>query len=149
MSNIAKLPAMAAEPVLANEDPQRLEEVKDYYVQEGGLVFAGRHLIIDLNGASGLSNKALIEDALVRAVEAANATLLHLHLHTFGEGGGISGVAVLSESHISIHTWPERDYAAIDAFMCGKADPSKVIPVLRDAFKPESISVLEHKRGVL
>jgi len=45
------------------------------------------------------------------AVEAAGATLLHIHLHTFEPNGGVSGVAVLAESHISVHTWPEKGYA--------------------------------------
>ena len=52
-------------------------------------------------------------------MEAAGATLLHIHLHHFTPNGGVSGVAVLAESHISIHSWPEYGYAALDVFMCG------------------------------
>jgi len=77
-----------------------------YFVTEGGETFAGRHLIIDLWGASGLGDMKMIEDALRRATRAAGATLLHIHLHRFTSSGGVSGVAVLAESHISIHTWP-------------------------------------------
>ena len=91
----------------------------------------------------------MIELALRRAVQAAGATLLHLHLHEFGSGGGVSGVAVLAESHISIHTWPERSYAAIDAFMCGSAEPHKVVPILRHAFKARRVAISEQMRGVL
>ena len=68
-----------------------------------------------------------IEATLRRCVEAARATLLHIHLHHF-QPNGVSGVAVLAESHISIHTWPEAGYAALDVFMCGSADPDAVHP---------------------
>ena len=80
---------------------------------------------------------------------AANATLLHLHLHHFSPCGGISGVAVLAESHISVHTWPERGYAAFDVFMCGDAEPELTIPVLKRAFKPKKMTISEHLRGVV
>ena len=59
----------------------------------------------------------------------------------------MSGVAVLAESHISIHTWPEAGYAALDVFMCGKADPDACIPVLREAFKAKRVEVDEILRG--
>jgi len=57
--------------------------------------------------------------------------LLHIHLHHFSHNGGVSGVAVLAESHISVHTWPERDYAAIDVFMCGHTSPVEVSEHMR------------------
>jgi len=62
-----------------------------------------------------------MEATLREAVLQAGATLLHIHLHHFTPNGGISGVAVLAESHISVHTWPERNFAAFDVFMCGDA----------------------------
>jgi S-adenosylmethionine decarboxylase len=80
---------------------------------------------------------------------AAGATLLHVHLHHFGPNAGLSGVAVLAESHISIHTWPERGYAAIDVFMCGACDPYKAVPVMREAFEPGNVQLSEQKRGIL
>jgi S-adenosylmethionine decarboxylase len=73
--------------------------------------------------------------------------LLHLYLHPFAATGGVSGVAVLAESHISIHTWPEHRYAAVDVFMCGKARPHVCIEVLRQAFAPEHCIVHEFPRG--
>jgi len=73
--------------------------------------------------------------------------LLHIHLHHFTPNGGVTGVAVLSESHISIHSWPEYQYAAVDIFMCGQADPYKTIPVLEMSFCPEHLNVIEHRRG--
>jgi len=120
---------------------------KDYFVTRAGRTFAGTHLILDLSGAGHLDDVPYIESALVKAVEAADATLLHIHLHHFTPNGGVSGVAVLAESHISIHTWPERGFAAFDIFMCGKADPHKSVPVLERAFRPATMSVQELLRG--
>ena len=107
---------------------------------------AGVHLIVDLHGANGLDDIDLIETTLRRCVDAAGATLLHIRLHHFSPNG-VSGVAVLAESHISIHSWPEANYAALDIFMCGKADPDKCVPVLREAFNPKRLAVSEILRG--
>lgn len=80
----------------------------------------GRHLIADLHDCSGLDDIGLIETALTHAAAAAGATLLEVRLHDFGEGQGVTGVALLAESHISIHSWPEHGYAAIDIFLCAE-----------------------------
>jgi S-adenosylmethionine decarboxylase len=119
---------------------------KDHFAVRNGVRCAGVHLIIDLYGAKRLNDIEHIEATLRRCVEASNATLLHIHLHHF-QPGGVSGVAVLAESHISIHTWPESGYAALDVFMCGSADPDKCIPVLREAFSAKSVGVNELLRG--
>ena len=121
----------------------------DHFVTQDGLTFAGTHLILDLWGCTGLDDEKLIDRALRRAIEVSGATLLHIHLHRFLPSGGISGVAVLAESHISIHTWPERGYAALDLFMCGDAKPHKAIPVLKDAFQPTHVTLGDHKRGMV
>src|SRR5262245_36856448 len=84
-----------------------------HFAVRNGVRCAGAHLIIDLYGATRLDDIEHIETTLRRCVEAASATLLHIHLHRF-EPNGVSGVAVLAESHISIHTWPEAGYAALD-----------------------------------
>src|SRR5215216_8169002 len=99
------------------------EERDDHFVVRNGVRCAGAHLIVDLYGAERLDDIDHIETTLRRAVDAANATLLHIHLHHFEPNGGVSGVAVLAESHISIHSWPETSYVAIDIFMCGSANP--------------------------
>lgn len=122
---------------------------KDHFVSRDGKHFAGTHLILDLWGASRLDDLEHMEQALRRCVDEAGATLLHIHLHHFTPNGGISGVAVLAESHISVHTWPERDYAAFDVFMCGEARPERCQPVLTAAFRPERIDVHRHLRGEL
>ncbi len=120
---------------------------KDFFIERHGLRFAGTHLIVDLYEAERLDDMACVEAALRDCVEAADATLLHIHLHHFTLNGGISGVAVLAESHISVHTWPECGYAAFDVFMCGDADPHRTIEVLRRAFRPARVAVCEHLRG--
>ena len=121
----------------------------DHFVERNGLRYAGTHLIIDLWDGEHFDDAAVIELALRRAVQAAGATLLHLHLHEFTAGGGISGVAVLAESHISIHTWPECGYAAVDVFTCGDTEPHKVVPVLKYAFGAGRIAISEQLRGIL
>jgi S-adenosylmethionine decarboxylase len=122
---------------------------KDHFISREGMTYAGQHLIVDLWDATRLDDKEFIEETFRQAVEAAKATLLHLHLHRFSGGGGVSGVAVLAESHISIHTWPERGFAAVDIFMCGDAEPMKAVEVFRRAFCPRHTSVAEHKRGIV
>ncbi len=119
------------------------------FVQRDGVIFAGTHLLIEFWDARNLSDLSRVESALVEAARAAGATVLHSYFHPFGPELGISGVVVLAESHISIHTWPEQEYAAIDVFMCGDCDPADTLPVLKEAFAPGRISVAEHLRGLI
>ena len=123
------------------------EERKDYFVEKDGERFAGTHLLVDLWGARNLSDPELIDEALRRAAVQAGATILHSHFHHFTPNGGVSGVVVLAESHISIHTWPERDFAAVDIFMCGACDPHDAVPVLRATFQPGRVDLNEERRG--
>lgn len=123
------------------------DERKDFLIEREGERYAGMHLLIDLKNASRLDEIEHIDQALRECVTAAGATLLHIHLHHFTPNGGVSGVAVLAESHISIHTWPEYGYAALDVFMCGAAEPRKTIGVLKAAFQPGEVEVEERARG--
>ncbi|TGQ12651.1 MULTISPECIES: adenosylmethionine decarboxylase [unclassified Mesorhizobium] len=107
----------------------------------------GLHLLVDFWQCRGLRDAEGIERALREAAAACGATVLGVMLHNFGEGAGITGVVVLAESHISIHTWPETGYAAIDLFMCGHCDPRGALPVLAAWFSPGSTRVTEHRRG--
>jgi S-adenosylmethionine decarboxylase len=126
--------------------PSPTEERPDHFALRNGVRCAGIHLIIDLHGAKRLNDIDHIEATLRRCVDAARATLLHIHLHHF-QPSGVSGVAVLAESHISIHTWPEAGYAALDVFMCGSTDPDACIPVLKEAFSAKRVDVNELLRG--
>ena len=123
------------------------EDRKDFFIERDGKRYAGTHLLVDLFGARRLDDLEHVDTTLKRCVEAAGATLLHVHLHHFTPNGGVSGVAVLAESHISIHSWPEADYAALDIFMCGRCDPRAALPVLEAWFAPGSTRITEHRRG--
>jgi S-adenosylmethionine decarboxylase len=107
----------------------------------------GLHLIVDLYGASHLDDQAALDSALRGAAAAAGATVLADHLHHFGEGHGVTGVLVLAESHISIHTWPETGYAAVDIFLCGRSDAHKAADHLRAVLRPERVVITEIARG--
>jgi S-adenosylmethionine decarboxylase len=98
-----------------------------------------------LNG-DGLDDETRIQGAFRECVEACGATLLHIHTHKFSPQG-VSGVAVLAESHISVHTWPEIGYGAFDVFMCGDAQPWNAVEVLRRTFDAGEVKVTELLRG--
>jgi S-adenosylmethionine decarboxylase len=110
-------------------------------------VAPGVHLLIDFWGARHLTDAGLIEAAMREAAEACGATVLNVMLHCFGEEAGITGVAMLAESHISIHTWPETDYAALDIFVCGNCDATLALDVLRRYFQPEEERTTPYLRG--
>ena len=123
-----------------------MENHLDHFVTNEGITYAGEHIIIDLYDAEQLDDQAHIEDTMRACIDASGATLLHIHLHPF-EPSGVSGVAVLAESHISVHTWPEAGYAAFDVFMCGDTQPEKCIDILSNAFNANNVQVTNLKRG--
>lgn len=109
----------------------------------------GRHLLADFHGvaAAMLKNADALEKLLTDAALQAGAKVLFSHFHAFGEEDGVTGVVLLAESHISIHTWPEEGFAAADVFMCGDAQPEKALEAMRDVFKPERCEVRSLERG--
>lgn len=117
----------------------------------------GRHLLIDLHGCKGsyggycsiLTHEGLTSLVCKRAAEATGATIISSNFHSFGKGQGLSGVIVLAESHLSIHTWPETGLATVDVFVCGECDPWAAVAVLMESFLPETITTQEVKRGIL
>jgi S-adenosylmethionine decarboxylase len=118
----------------------------DHFIRRDGKVYAGTHLIIEVIEGEGLDDEARIQQAFRDCVETCGATLLHIHTHKFSPQG-VSGVAVLAESHISVHTWPEIGYGAFDVFMCGDAEPWEAVGVLRRAFAAGEVRVKELLRG--
>jgi len=90
-----------------------------------------------------------IQGAMIEAAERTGATVVDVAFRKF-EPYGVSGVVIISESHLAIHTWPEFGYAAIDLFTCGdKADPWRAFEYLSDYFKPKRITTMEIRRGSL
>jgi S-adenosylmethionine decarboxylase len=105
----------------------------------GPLVPVGKHCLLDLYGCSSekLNDDVFLAKAITEAVEKAGATLLNLTAHRF-EPQGITALALLAESHLSIHTWPETGYAAVDVFTCGDHTmPERACEVLIDALESQ------------
>ena len=120
---------------------------EDYFTQLKNSEYAGKHILIDIWEAENLDDRELLAKTLKASVDAAGATLLHIHIHQFTSTGGLSGTAILAESHINVHTWPERCFAAFDVFMCGKTEPEKVEAVIKQAFRPKKLKVELRYRG--
>ena len=110
----------------------------------------GRHLLLELYDCSPevLNSLTAVKTALVEAAKRAEATIVDVVFHEFNPFG-ISGVVVIAESHLSIHTWPEHRYAAVDIFSCGEIiDPSQAASYLVEQFQAGRASCVEVRRGV-
>jgi S-adenosylmethionine decarboxylase len=110
----------------------------------------GRHLLLELYDCSSevLNNVESVKVAMVEAAKRAEATIIDVVFHEFNPFG-ISGVVVISESHLSIHTWPEHRYAAVDIFSCGDTlKPAEAANYLVEQFGASRASCVEVKRGV-
>ncbi len=110
---------------------------------------SGLHCLVDFYGvnASLLADPAQLEGIMRQAAEAAKAHILFSHFHHFGAQQGVTGVLLLAESHISIHTWPEQGFAAADVFMCGSAEPERALALMRSALVPAREQVQRITRG--
>ena len=110
---------------------------------------SGQHILADLYGIipDHLNDPATVEQLLLKSARAAGATVLSSHFHTFGSDQGVTGVVLLAESHISIHTWPECGFAAVDIFMCGATRPRLALDVIQLALQPSSCAVHALDRG--
>lgn len=112
--------------------------------------YLGRHLLAEFWGCSRIDDPNYVENALVISAGLAGATIIQAHIHHFGEGLGVTGVLVLAQSHISIHSWPEESgYAAIDVFMCGTAKPRRAIDALIELLVPSQVLITEYERGAV
>ncbi len=141
------LTAVATQNWPQHDQIEDRDQSLDHFISKDGEIYAGTHLIIDLWDAQDLDCLERMEIAMRACVDECNATLLHIHLHHFTPNGGISGVAVLAESHISVHTWPEKNYAAFDVFMCGDSNPHGAVKILSRYFRPGRSKVIEERRG--
>jgi S-adenosylmethionine decarboxylase proenzyme len=112
------------------------------------MVTRGTHLLIECLGCDRtvLDDAEALSRALRAAADAMDATVVGAMFHRFAPQG-VTGVLLLSESHISVHTWPERGYAALDLFTCGTGDPARALAVLERALGAARVAVLRVARG--
>ena len=111
----------------------------------------GRQLLVEYYNCDNqiLNNPKLIKKYMENAAKACQATIVESVFHLFNPHG-VSGVVVIAESHISIHTWPEYSYASVDIFTCGnRVDPLKAYEFLRKKLKAGYATPVEMKRGLL
>ena len=108
----------------------------------------GKHIIMDASGCNPeiLNNLEVLKQILKDAAQRANATVLDVAFHHFTPQG-VSGVVVISESHLSIHTWPEYGYAALDFYTCGDADPKLACEYVAEKLGATHIHTTEILRG--
>jgi len=109
----------------------------------------GVHCILELHGcpAELLDDLVFIQRAIEQGSQAAHSSLLHIASHKFSPQG-VTAVGLLAESHLSIHTWPERGYAAVDIFTCGgHTQPERACDVLVQLFQPRSYNLMVLSRG--
>jgi len=104
------------------------------------------HILLDCYNVPYLSMED-IKAILIGATEVGEARLLEVKLHSF-EGGGLTGVALLAESHITVHTWPENRYAAFDIFMCGDTDPHAAADWIKKSLSAERCEIIKCQRGM-
>jgi len=110
--------------------------------------YTGIHLIAEFWSGKIIENPKEIKKILIGAVKKAKNTPLEITIHKFSPQG-ITGVVLLAESHLAIHTWPEMNYVAIDIFTCGKkAMPRQALEYLEKKFQPQKVKVKEVKRGL-
>jgi S-adenosylmethionine decarboxylase len=108
------------------------------FVEIEGHHCLGSHYIGELFGAKNVNDRVFVENTLKECAAAAGATVLNSQFHHF-DSGGVTGVVILAESHISLHSWPEHGYAAVDIFMCGAARIAEAVKVMERAFQPTSM----------
>ena len=110
----------------------------------------GRQILVELYGCDRdvLDSEDLIREILLEGVRRSGATIITDTFHTFSPHG-VSGVIVIAESHVAIHTWPEHGYAAIDVFTCGESiDPWVIQKYAERHFRADNVSSMELKRGL-
>ena len=111
----------------------------------------GTHLLLELRGCDRalLNDLVFVKGAMRRAAKEAGATIVGESFHQF-DPSGVTGILAIAESHLSIHTWPERGYAAADIFTCGTSfKPRRAADLLIDQLRCEEPSITEIRRGLL
>ncbi len=141
---------MAGTPVPRGAAITAIPEAGINNMNSQNLIAIGQHSLLDLYGikADLACNTEKIEVILQHAAKIANATVLQSHFHSFGLHQGVTGVLLLSESHMSIHTWPEYQFAAIDIFMCGEHQIEAALSYLQEAFAAQHSKLSNYSRGI-
>ncbi len=117
------------------------------FLQEDGFVFAGRQFVLDCWNATHIDDLKIIEQALHSSATALDLKLLNMHIHKFTPTGRIAGVGIMANAQISINTWPQMHYAAIDIFIGANTNANQLLPVFKHAFHTEKIDINEQLRG--
>jgi S-adenosylmethionine decarboxylase len=110
----------------------------------------GTHIVCELSGCNSeaLTDVDAVHGVMIAAAKAANATIMESAFHRF-EPQGVSGTVILAESHLSIHTWPEKRYAAMDFYTCGDhTDPWLACEYAARALGAKQMLTTEFKRGI-
>lgn len=109
----------------------------------------GHHLIVDLYGCNPENMNSIepVREIIIKAAHAAGATIVAQQFHQFNPIG-VTGVLVLAESHLAVHTWPEKEYCAVDLFTCGKTDNLAALEILKAGFGAKECVAVEINRGV-
>lgn len=110
----------------------------------------GRHILAEIYGCDPeiLNDKVLIEKIMVDSALKAGAEVREVAFHKFSPQG-VSGVVIISESHLTIHTWPELGYAAVDVFTCGdRINPWNACDYMTEFLKAKNMTATEVKRGI-
>jgi S-adenosylmethionine decarboxylase len=118
--------------------------------EETGMNALGRQLILEFYDCASdvLNDLKEVERIMVNAALKAGAEVREVAFHKFSPQG-VSGVVIISESHLSIHTWPENGYAAIDVFTCGdRVDPWDAYDYLQEELQANNVSATEVRRGI-
>ncbi|MEI7474122.1 MAG: adenosylmethionine decarboxylase [bacterium] len=127
-------------------------QVKELEIKEEMTAnYLGRHILVEFFGCcpNVLNNTAMIEEMMVGAAKKCGATVVTQNFHTFSPYG-VSGVVIIAESHLTIHTWPEMGYAAVDLFTCGETcDPWIAYEVMKEGLCAGNASYSELKRGMM
>ena len=111
----------------------------------------GKHLLLELNGCDHklLNDISFIKETMLAAAKASGATVLGESFHQFSPQG-VSGVIIIAESHLTMHTWPEHGYAGADIFTCGtRVKPEKAAKVIIAKLKPSTHSIILMERGII
>ncbi|OHA65163.1 MAG: S-adenosylmethionine decarboxylase proenzyme [Candidatus Wildermuthbacteria bacterium RIFCSPHIGHO2_02_FULL_49_9] len=109
--------------------------------------YAGKHILADFWNGRIVEDEQELHQLLLGAAKAAQSKVLRTSIHKFAPQG-ITGVVLLAESHIALHTWPEINYIAIDIFTCGKeARPKDALNYFKDSLQPKRVAATEMKRG--